>query len=88
MTVQYVIPSVPNAVTFSDKIVKKFSGYMHEDATKFLREFDISSDTDSCHAVAAFHLHLLGLAFSWFYNISDKSFGVSSEVHFLPSIVI
>lgn len=78
VTVQYVLPNLPNAVTFSAKIVKKFSGYMHEDANKFLNEFESylvlsNISSDSGRAVAAFHLHLQGPALTWFQNIPDKS---------------
>ena len=31
------------APLFTDKIIRKFSGYMHEDGQKFLREFVVSN---------------------------------------------
>ena len=87
--IQYVMPAVTPTVTFSDKIIKKFSGYMHEDANKFLTEFrsylvlsNINPDTDPGRAVAAFHLHLQGPARTWFNNISDRSSWDTVESHF------
>ncbi len=54
----------------SDKIIKKFSGYMTEDPTKFVDEFEsylTLSNVDSADpkAIAAFHLHLQGPALVW-----------------------
>lgn len=50
--------------------LRKFSGYSHEDATKFLSEFisycvfhDLNASEP--RKIAAFHLHLQGLAFVW-----------------------
>ena len=50
---------------------------MHEDASKFMKEFDSyltlsSIDEESPRAIAAFHLHLSGPALIWFNNLAVK----------------
>lgn len=74
----YVLPTY--SVNFSDKIIPKFYGYMHENADKFIREFEsflvlsnINYDTEPHRAIAAFHLHLKGPALTWFSTLTDKS---------------
>lgn len=61
----------------SDKTIKHFGGFMHEDASKFMKEFDSyltlsSIDEESPRAIAAFHLHLSGPALIWFNNLAVK----------------
>ena len=60
-----------------DKLsLRKFSGYSHEDASKFLDEFtsycvfhDLNSNES--RKIAAFHLHLQGPALVWFGQLHD-----------------
>lgn len=61
----------------SEKAIKHFSGFMHEDAAKFLSEFESylllsAIDASSPRAIAAFHLHLQGPAVIWFNNLTVK----------------
>lgn len=65
-------PIVPDRRT-----IQQFSGFMHEDAEKFLAEFEsyltlASIETTSPRAVAAFHLFLMGPALIWFNNLTFK----------------
>ena len=71
-------PIPPGYNTFSPLAVHhsipKFSGYMHEDAMKFIHEFTsylllANVDTNSPQAIAAFHLNLQGPALVWFQGL-------------------
>ena len=46
----------------SDKVIRKFSDYMHEDGPKFLQEFEsyltLSGVDNEQRIIAAFHRHL------------------------------
>ena len=76
---QQLVPTIlvqPPPV-LSDKTIKHFGGFMHEDASKFMKEFDSyltlsSIDEESPRAIAAFHLHLSGPALIWFNNLAVK----------------
>lgn len=61
----------------SDMAIKHFGGFMHEDASMFLPEFESyltlsAIKPDLPQAVAAFHLHLTGLTLVWFNNLTIK----------------
>ena len=60
----------------SDKIIRKFSGYMHEDGPKFLQEFEsyltLSEVDQEQWIIAAFHLHLKGPALTWFHTLPTR----------------
>ena len=68
---------VQTPTPMSDKIIKKFSGYMHEDGPRFLKEFEsyltLSGIDFQPHneqrVIAAFHLHLKGPALTWFHTL-------------------
>ena len=65
-------PIVPDRRT-----IQQFSGFMHEDAEKYLVEFEsyltlASIETTSPRAVAVFHLFLKGPALIWFNNLTFK----------------
>lgn len=68
---------VINVPTCGDKLsLRKFSGYSHEDAAKFMAEFNsycVFHDLDANEArkIAAFHLHLQGPALVWFGQLSE-----------------
>ena len=61
-------PNMPHKQT-----IQPFSRLMHEDAEKFLSEFEsyltLASTDTSTHAVAAFHLFLKGPALIWFKTV-------------------
>ena len=55
----------------------KFAGYPHENAQKFISEFNSYStfmnlNGDENRKIAAFHLHLKGPAITWFNSLSDE----------------
>ena len=60
----------------SDKVIRKFSGYMHEDGPKFLQEFEsyltLSGVDNEQRIIAAFHLHLKGPALTWFHTLPSR----------------
>ena len=60
----------------TDKIIQKFSGYMHEDGPKFLQEFGsyltVSGVDQEQRIIAAFHLHLKGPALTWFHTLPTR----------------
>jgi hypothetical protein len=60
----------------------KFSGYTHEDAAKFLAEFDsymtlqcpdIHHELSSARQIAAFHMHLPGPAQIWLISFHPQT---------------
>lgn len=65
-----------------------FSGYSHDNAKKFLSEFNSYALLHDLHdydgkKVAAFHLHLKGPALTWFNTVSDRSKRLWSSVEAL-----
>lgn len=74
------IPTVvvqPPPILPDKQTIQPFSGFMHEDAEKFLSEFEsyltlASIDIYSPRAVAAFHLFLKGPALIWFNSLTCK----------------
>lgn len=79
-TEQFTVPTVivqPPPIMPHKQTIQPFSGFMHEDAEKFLSEFEsyltlASIDTTSPRAVAAFHLFLKGPALIWFNSLTFK----------------
>ena len=78
-TTVYLHTPAVQPISLSDRIIKKFAGYMHENASKFLSEFEsylmlsgIDPSIDSARAIAAFHLHLQGPALTWFNALPMK----------------
>ena len=72
----------------SDKTIKHFGGFMHEDGAKFLAEFvsylTLSAiEPESPRAVAAFHLHLTGPALIWFNTLTIKDSWTTVKACFL-----
>ena len=64
--------------TLPEKLIKKFNGYLHEDAQRFLADFAsylllANIEILSGRAVAAFHLHLQGPALVWFNALPSTS---------------
>ena len=62
-----------------------FSGYSHDNAKKFLSEFNSYALLHELHdydgrKVAAFHLHLKGPALTWFNTLSDRSKRIWSSI--------
>lgn len=67
----------PPPIVSDRRTIQQFSGFMHEDAEKFLAEFEsyltlASIETTSPRAVAVFHLFLMGPALIWFNNLTFK----------------
>ena len=67
---------VQTQAPMSDKIIRKFSGYMHEDGSKFMQEFEsyltLSGIDNEQRIIAAFHLHLKGPALTWFHTLPSR----------------
>ena len=67
---------VQTQAPLSDKIIRKFSGYMHEGGPKFLQEFEsyltLSGIDNEQRVIAAFHLHLKGPALTWFHTLPSR----------------
>lgn len=86
MNVPTILIQPPPA--FSDKNIKHFSGFMHEDAAKFLAEFESyltlsSIEETSPRAIAAFHLQLKGPALIWFNNLTVKDSWTTVKAAFM-----
>ena len=76
---RFVSTPVPSSAPIMEKLgqCRKFTGYSHDNAEKFLREFESYTtlhniDAQSPRKVAAFHLHLQGPALQW-YNGLDPA---------------
>ena len=69
----------------SDKIIRKFSGFMHEDGPKFMQEFEsyltLSVIDNEQRVIAAFHLHLKGPVLTWSIPCLPETVGVILKTH-------
>ena len=70
----------PYDVMAGKVVCETYSGYPHENAEKFLSQFEsyakflnLNDPTQDARKVAAFHLHLRGPANSWFNTLQIKS---------------
>lgn len=86
---------INNNNTFTDKVIAKFSGYMHEDSQKFIQDFEsycvltnMDHRTEPAKAIVAFRVHLQGPARVWFDTASDKSTLTGVKAQFMKEYCV